>query len=336
MTAPLCICYTADPGYLFPSLVSAIQARQHSAPQTADVIIFSIGADKTTNALFQRACSAEGVGFMPIKAGLPDGADAMLARLFLNRFVPDDYSELLYLDGDTQIENSLMPLLHAPVLPGHFCAAPDPMIFSLPKNTRGGKNELSEYFSNLGLSQERQSHYFNSGVLRINRNGWDEIGANAWELFKTLCGRSRFPDQDALNLAAGERHIPMSLAWNFPVFLRNARLEGKITPHIVHYMGRPKPWHGQFAPWQWRNYDCYLEVLSRHPELAPYLTSMSQPRRIKYALQQRYKQLAETKGWGFGFRHRAILDYEAGIQSGIAPALPIMSPAAVNLRARST
>lgn len=37
---PCCIVYTTDREYLFPTLVSAIQARHHASPEKADVVVF--------------------------------------------------------------------------------------------------------------------------------------------------------------------------------------------------------------------------------------------------------------------------------------------------------
>ncbi len=313
-----CICYTTDPGYLFPTFVSAMQARRHAPTHIADVAIFSIGVPAQQEAAFAHASAQEGIRFLSVPSKHLDGASAMLARLFLDRIVPADYDQLLYIDGDTQITNTLVPLLQAQVPPGHFCAASDPMTFSLQSSNRSDQ-QLINYFSSIGLNATKQRTYFNSGVLRINRTGWNEIGHNSWILFQKLRGRSRYPDQDALNLAAMEQRIPMSLVWNFPIFLRNARLEADISPHIVHYMGSPKPWHGQFMPWGAAEYDAYLAAAHRYPALIPFLSHMPWPRKLKYMMQQRYKKIQETAIWGSGRRHHEILHYESRMRLGMAP-----------------
>jgi Glycosyl transferase family 8 len=301
---PRCICYTTDPGYLFPTFVSATQARLHTPAEIADVAIFSLGGSVQVEKAFAQACAAENIRFLPVSLDRLDGADVMLSRLFLDRIVQDDYDQLLYIDGDTQISGSLAPLLQAEIPAGQFGAANDPMTFSL--HDRG----LTEYFASLGLDEARQRNYFNSGVLRINRSGWDEIGRESWALFRKWQGRSRFPDQDALNLAAMDRKIPISLAWNFPIFMRNARLGNAIEPRITHYMSNPKPWYGSFLPWGPAEQAPYLAVAKRYPALAPFLTHMSWPRKLKYKLQQRYMRILETREWGSGPRHQGILAYE--------------------------
>lgn len=276
----------------------------------SDVAIFCIGASAQQQRVFARASAMEGILFFSVPPDHLEGADAMLARLFLDRIAPADYSQLLYIDGDTQIMGTLKPLLQAQVPAGQFYAASDPMTFSMRSAPQNG-HKLMGYFDALGLNTKSQHSYFNSGVLRINRSGWDEIGSESWALFQKLRGRSRYPDQDALNLVATDRHIPMSLVWNFPIFLRNARLEHAITPHIIHYMGNPKPWHGQFLPWGLAEYQTYLETARKYPALTPFIPQMSKPRKLKYLLQQRYKRMLEMATWGNGNRHREILYYES-------------------------
>jgi lipopolysaccharide biosynthesis glycosyltransferase len=291
-----CICYTTDPGYLLPTLVSARQAREHAHPGKTDVAIFSIGGTAEINSVFGRICDQEGILFLAVKEQDVEGAGAMLARLFLDRLAPPDYDQLLYIDGDTQITGSLDPLLNAVIPARHFLAVTDPMSFSLGGAGRHDR-DLAEYFTGIGILPAQQKNYFNSGVLFINRDGWEETGRDSWKLFQKLRGHSRFPDQDALNLVAMDRRIPISLAWNFPIFLRNADVESIIQPRILHYMGSPKPWHGSFLPWSEAQVEPYIQLMLRYPELAPYATHMKTHRRLKYKFQQRGKAAGARLFW---------------------------------------
>ncbi len=314
MTPQCCISYTTDTGYLFPTFVSALLARRHAPADVADVAIFSINGVAELDRLFRRASESEGILFISVPERAIEGASAMLARLFLDRIAPPDYGHLLYIDGDTQITGSLAPLLATEVPAGQFCAVSDPMTFSLNGPSRHDR-ELVRHFASLGFDGAQQRNYFNSGVLRINREGWDEIGQASWKLFQKLRVAARYPDQDALNLVAMDRRIPISLTWNFPIFLRNARLQSTIEPRIVHYMGSPKPWHGAFQPWGPVAYRVYLEAVARYPELAPFLTRMPWRRRLRYRVQQYYKRLHENSVWGHGPRHREILNYEKSLRN---------------------
>ena len=105
--------------------------------------------------------------------------------------------------------------------------------------------------------------------------------------------------------------VPLSLAWNFPIFLRNAGLDRAIAPAILHFMSRPKPWHGAFPPWSDTEVAPYRAVLARFPNLAPLLPALPPARRAKYAVQQRVKRVLEAASWGRGKLHAAVLAAEA-------------------------
>ena len=305
-----CICYTADPDYFFPTFVSARQARLNASPQHADVIIFVIGGSGETQRTMARLCETEGIGFKAISPGHIEGSDAMMARLFLDRVVPAEYDQLLYLDGDTQITGSLDPLLTTNVLPGQFMAVRDPLAFSLRPEALP-RDRQANYFQSAGLTASQGRGYFNSGVLRINRQGWDEIGQAAWRIFCLMRDRTKYPDQDALNLAGYEHCIPMSLCWNFPIFLKNAGLEARVAPRILHYMGRPKPWHGSFRPWGMDGYQPYLDAMTQYPELQSFIRQLPPRQALKYFGQQHYKSIVEHMTWRRGFRSQAMLAYES-------------------------
>jgi lipopolysaccharide biosynthesis glycosyltransferase len=307
--AGCCICYTTDTGYLFPTLVSAIQARGNTTLGKAEVGIFSFGTDRAAQAVFGDICRRENIRFHDVAPAMIDDAPAMLARLFLTRFVPEEFGHYLYIDGDTQIAGSLDPLVDAAVPAGKFLATDDPMVFAVP-GTDSHSRGITEHFASIGLRDFNTSSYFNTGVLRINRDGWEAIGAEAWRLFRERAEASTFPDQDVLNLAGAGHRIPMSLAWNFPIFMLNSRVEGAIEPRIYHFMSNPKPWHGAFPPWDRAARTPYVEIVAKYPALAPYFTSMPVAKQVRYHLQQRYKKVLETFSWGLSVKRSRILDYE--------------------------
>jgi hypothetical protein len=307
-----CVCYTTDPAYLFPTLVSALQARRYSSAAKADVLIFSFGADHATERSFRTVCDAEGIGFVTVDMDRIDGAPVMLARLFLNDFVPAQYGQFLYIDGDTQIAGSLDPLIDAEVPNGWFMAANDPMTFAVPGHG-GLSRDVAAHFGSIGISLDQPDSYFNTGVLRISRAGWDVIGSSAWALFRAQGSASRFPDQDVLNIVGGASRIPMSLAWNFPIFMLNSRVAAQIAPRIYHFMSNPKPWHGVFLPWNRDALAPYVDIVAKYPVLARYRSTMSLGRRVRYHLQQRYKNVLETLAWGLSERRVRIMAYETRV-----------------------
>jgi len=311
-----CVLYITDPTYFFPTLVSAMQARRHTSPEKADVLICHLGVDPAAVEEFATVCAAEDIRLVAIDPNVIEGADAQMARLFLNRFVPVEYSQYLYMDGDVHITGSLDGLVDSYVPEGYFLAANDPMTFQLSDNDADSR-DLSAYLISLGMRPAQAERYFNSGVLRINRAGWERIGRRAWEMVKAGESRLRFSDQDALNLAGAEYRLPMSLAWNFPIFMRNARVETHIKPVVYHFMSRPKPWDGVFAPWTAESYDPYRKLIQKYPVLRRYQSRLSPARRLRYFLQQNYKRVLELFGWGFSQRRARILDYEGKL--GLAP-----------------
>lgn len=233
----------------------------------------------------------------------------MMSRLFLGDFAPAVYTQYLYMDGDVQIVGSLDPLIDAEVPPGRFMAANDPLTFQVDDNTPQSR-QLLNHLKQIGLTLTQARNYFNSGVLRINRADWDKIGARAWELFSRNTGSRKFPDQDVLNLVGGEYRIPMSLRWNFPIFMRNSRVQAEIEPRILHFMSNPKPWQGKFPPWTQEACTPYSAMIRRYPALARFNVQMTFNKRMYYHLQQRRKRVCETLTWGLSERRRRILDYE--------------------------
>lgn len=313
-----CVCYTTDRTYLFPTLVSAMQARRNSNAAAADVAIFVFGADSAAMQAFGPVCEVEGIKLIELPPDAIDHAPAMLARLFLDRFVDPQYQHFLYIDGDTQISGALDPLIGADVPAGRFMAANDPMTFALP-----GKDALSrdvaQHFAAMGIRADVPYSYFNTGVLRIARQGWDEIGTQAWTMFRDQTS-ARFPDQDVLNIIANDRRIPMSLAWNYPIFMNNVGVQADIRPRIIHYMSSPKPWQGVFPPWQADARRPYDDIVRRYPQLKPYHARMAGKAWLRYQLQQRYKRVNETMSWRMSPRRARILNYENGLPALAAQA----------------
>ena len=311
-----CVCYTTDVGYLFPSVASAIEARRHASRDTTDIAILAFDLDDQTVRSLATICKSEDILFRPLARAAIEGAPAMLARLFLAELLPE-HERFLYIDGDTRITDRLDVLLAAEIPPGRFLAVNDPMTFAVPgrdKHARG----IAAHFERIGLTADQASHYFNSGVFLADRPAWAEIGRDAWNLFARQGAASRFADQDVLNLAAQGRNLPLSLAWNFPIYMLNARVEDAIRPRVYHYMSNPKPWQGAFPPWTADACRPYDELVRRHPALVPYRAGMSAATRVRYHLQQRYKRALERVTWGRGPNRARILAYEARAVCGYA------------------
>jgi lipopolysaccharide biosynthesis glycosyltransferase len=312
-----CIVFTTDSQYLFPTLVSSMQARRHASPEKAAVIIFCIDMDPHTREVFGPICEREGIDLRSVPSPVIEHQTAMLARLFLNRFVPAQFTQYLYLDGDVQVHGSLDPLIDVEVPPGHFMAANDPITFLLADRGKFSR-DLASHMRSLALTEEQAHGYFNSGVLRIAREGWDEIGSRAWQFFQHSGTSRRFPDQDALNVVGLGHRLPLALAWNYPVFFANARVAKQIQPRITHFMSSPKPWQGHFSPWTREACQPYSDALATYPSLRSFHRPMPFRRKCVYALQQQVKRCQEILTWGFSRRRQRVLHYEQGCVSALA------------------
>lgn len=310
--SPTCavIC-TTDEAYLFPTLVAAIQARKHASPDAADILICHFGLTSHTEAIFGPICADSGIGLLFVAPATIEQASPMMSRLFLDRFIPARYTQFLYMDGDIQISRSLDPLIAAVVDPGCFLAVNDPMTFLLG-DPGPLSRDLGAHLAGIGLTPGEAGRYFNTGVLRINRQGWNAIGERAWALTRGGARTYRFPDQDPLNIAGRAVHRPLSLAWNFPVFMRNAGLHTDIDPCVTHYMSSPKPWHGAFRPWTRQACRPYASMIARYPDLAPYRQRLTLRWQLHYRLLQTYKHYHEAWSWGRDGRRSRVLAYEAG------------------------
>ena len=310
-TAPsCCICFTTDAAYFVPALLSAKQARRFASPDKAEVIIFGFSMEPALRPLFAEACAAEGVGLVFVEDEVVEGRSILVSRLLLHRFVPGRHSQFLFLDSDLQITRSLHPLIDAELTGGRFLAAADPFTFVANDDSALGR-DFGQHLRSLGLGPERAAGYFNSGVLRMDRKGWEQIGAEAWALHKKA-GGSRFLDQDLLNLVGWDKRLPLSLAWNFPIFLRNCGVESEIDPGVYHFMSNPKPWHGSFPPWNAAFSRPYVELLQQHPRLRPFCPRLSPVKGLLYQLKQRQKRVTEGRAWSDGTRRARMRQYQAG------------------------
>lgn len=312
----VCVCYTSDTGYLFPSFVSAIQARDNTSKEHTDILLIGIDIDPATQKIFSSLCARNDIIFLSFQAKDIGQAPAMLARLFLDDLLPASYERFLYVDGDTQIRGDLDRLLKQPLASGTFAAVTDPMSLALGDDDQTARS-FQEHFSAFGFSDEHAKQYFNSGVIYADRAGWGRIGREAWEKFGLFQSKTRYPDQDVLNLVGRDHRVSMSFAWNFPIFFRNIGLDTIISPCIYHFMSSPKPWDVTVPPWDITASLPYDEIMMTFPELAPYRTQISMGRRLRYELQQRYKRWQERREWS-GERLQRILAYEqdADIKSG--------------------
>ncbi len=306
-----CCCFTTDLGYLFPTLLSAIQARAFLDREVADVIILLFASDLSGVEVIAEICQRNQLKLLVVDTDILQGHTTMYARLFLCDLLPENYKRVLYLDGDTQIRESLNGLIDSELPDNHaFAAVPDPMAISLHV-ARENEPAIQAYFKGLDVDSQPATPYFNSGVLLINLQLWAEIARDALACLKDTPALCVFQDQSALNFAGHRKFTPMSFRWNFPIFFRNCGLEGPIQPRVYHFMSKPKPWEGSFPPWNRHFLRPYLELIADYPELQSFLKTLSLQARVKYLCQQNIKRLQETVTWRYSSRRPAVLEFDA-------------------------
>lgn len=305
-----CVCFTTDIGYLFPTLLSAIQAKRFLRSEVADVVVILFGAKEDASA-YDDICRSENINLILADNAVLQGNSAMYARLFLDRLLPQHYTRLLYIDGDVQITQPLNELIQADLRSSAFSAVADPMaVFSHRRDTAKSA-EIDAYFAGLGVNSTLELPYFNSGILLIDREAWREVSVDALMFIQKSPELCRFQDQSALNFAGHRKFTPMSFKWNFPIFFMNCGVEGQIQPGIYHFMSKPKPWNGNFAPWNAKFVTPYVELQSKYPALRSLVRPMPARVRGKYLLQQNFKRIQETFSWRYSNLRSGILEFDS-------------------------
>ncbi len=275
-----CVAYVTDRNYLFPTIFSAIQARQQTSAATDVVVLLT--EDIPDFPQVKRFLESKSVAFENVKPKLSHHFASMdqskfmhrismsaMARLIITDLLPENYESIIYIDGDTQVVGSLHPLEQYAVPRGKFLAARD-------------FTSIKKY-----AESEVVSNYFNSGVLKIRRDGW--VGPEALEFFRRspdACNGMH--DQGALNEVCGDSMLLMSNKWNFPKHFLN--LLDDFEPALVHYMAHPKPWQGKYYPWGEAEYRIYEDLIQQNEDLGKYRENISNVRKVLY----RYRSIKDS------------------------------------------
>jgi lipopolysaccharide biosynthesis glycosyltransferase len=283
-----CICYIANQGYLFQSLVSGVQARAFS-PESWDVIIYDLtGNPGEESHRIKHVCEAKGILYRWEDPSFLGPLHIMNARLFLDQLLPSDYQEILYLDGDTQVVGDLGPLLSFQPQVNGLCAVRDPMIYL------SGIGKLRENFEE--EIRPFGDSYVNSGVFRVNRASWAAISQEALDHIADA-GALHFEDQTIINRVVQGRCNYASLRWNFPGFVLGYGVDAIVPPSIVHFMSNPRPWQGSYAPWGPSWHKPYVAIADEFPEISDYCAALDLRKRAAYKVKQMAKSYVERQLW---------------------------------------
>lgn len=191
----------------------------------------------------------------------------VLARLVLDKFLPEDLERVLYLDGDTIVRGSIKELWETNIENYVLGASIEPTIDKKRKK-------------DLGLEFKP---YYNAGVLLVNLKKWKQLNAGKLILdyYKKNNGKLFANDQDAINGSLSDNIYTLLPKYNFynifyqysyyflrklmqPVeYIKKESFEECVeNPIIIHYLGEERPWRlGNHHKYR----DDYLKYLNKTP-----------------------------------------------------------------------
>ena len=254
-----------DGNYL-PQLQVLLTSISINSPQDVGALyLMHSGIPAESLQRVEKQCSAFGCALHPVPVSADFFQEApvtkrypqeMYYRLLAARFLPEELKRVLYLDPDTLVINSLLPLRELE-LDGHLFAAA----------AHTGKTEIANNVNRFRLGTE--GDYYNSGVLLMDLERCrNEIHTE--ELFDYVSNHGDeliLPDQDILNALYGGRVLAVDdFIWNYDArnfsnYLVRSMGEADldwVMAHtaVLHFCGREKPWK--------KNYRRRFRVLYRH------------------------------------------------------------------------
>lgn len=215
-----------------------------------NVTPFVVGVDLSASDLaairnfsLEKGCPIEHLAHVSLNAqnhDLQRFGQATIARLALDKVVPDSFDRVLFIDADVYIADNIMPLFQMNMSNQAMAAVTD--------ISKHGPEYTKKRSKAIGMSGG--ADYFMAGMMLFD---WPKT------LSKHLLAKSRdvfakgnnfkFPDMDALNIAVNGNFAKIPPRWNAEPFLWKI-----ATPiNIFHFSGREKPWNAN-APFQYQKY----------------------------------------------------------------------------------
>ncbi len=167
-------------------------------------------------------------------------SEATYYRLYLDKYLPDNLENIIYIDGDVICTNE-----------------PDiefNNIFNLMKNEKynlAAKTDEHRLEENKDIDWEgilmKGNKYFNAGVLFINYKEWlsNDIFNRLQKRQIEIKDKLYFWDQDILNSFFDGNYLELEEKFNYRVGLDNSSQKYKETKKnsiLIHYQGSWKPW----------------------------------------------------------------------------------------------
>jgi lipopolysaccharide biosynthesis glycosyltransferase len=180
-------------------------------------------------------------------------------RLTMDASLPEQYQKILYLDCDLWIGSRSISDLFEMDLDGYAFAAVHDAGDIFRSSTPGWQH----YKQLLGM--QRDTPYFNSGVMLIDRKKFrdEQIGERSLAYMANGGYLGTLNDQSALNAIVKGEWLPISPIWNW-MFASYTHLTNEFDPAIIHFIGDHKPWNdhrARFNPVYRQDMRHYLESL---------------------------------------------------------------------------
>ncbi|PYE84612.1 glycosyltransferase family 8 protein [Pseudoroseicyclus aestuarii] len=162
-------------------------------------------------------------------------SQATYLRLALPTALAADYKRILYLDSDVFPQRGGFSAL--------FTLDLKDAVFGAVRDNQQWRHLKRQPEDYVPLKLDA-APYFNAGVLLIDTETWLEVDAlqHCLDTGAKYQGRLRHKDQTLLNIAFQGRWAELSPTWNWQYSWKSRLLEAMKSPHLVHFIGKTKPW----------------------------------------------------------------------------------------------
>ena len=163
-------------------------------------------------------------------------SEATYYRLFISDFLPNDLSEVIYLDSDVFCINYPIENIKNTISNMKNLEMPISVSTEIQK-----ESEDHDLFKNLELKKD---NYFNAGVMFIDYKKWQQV--TSVNEFILLINKYKdkiiFWDQDILNKKFEDNYFELDDSLNFRKITNHNVNEVRESINFLHYVGNYKPW----------------------------------------------------------------------------------------------
>ncbi|OCC10569.1 glycosyltransferase family 8 protein [Streptomyces sp. PTY087I2] len=267
--------FAVDERYVLPLAASVRSLLENSTFDEVELYVLSFGISEESRDRLTRSWEEWGAvcRFVdirsPLLAGLPENSRATpyttvatYGRLLLPRVLPPDWDRVLYLDADTLTVASLAPLWGTELGTVPVAAVQDREIRFVSSH-----HGIQDWAA---LGMERETPYFNAGVLLINLDQW-RATALAEKALRYISDHSEsilHMDQEGLNAVISGNFVLLGDEWNVSSYWHDpAHRTGPFQDileraAIRHFTWRDKPWT---TPVRTSGSDLFFGYLDRTP-----------------------------------------------------------------------